>query len=144
MGDMPTAYCVCEIPLKARSRVQTPPMPGTSSPEWRHTQTVKDFAAGDALVFDVYSTEGPARPAQGGRRLADELLGRAFLPGEQFYPNGIEGDFPIDGLENATLTLRIVNSLLSGTRKDSAKKCRRLPLPRQSLNLTQAWTARCP
>merc|ERR1719291_1592503 len=102
LGDRPNAYCACEIPLKPKSRVQTKPIAGTPEPEWRHAQSVKDYARGDSLVFDVFCTFGQQAQVEENRsrrRLSgrthgsvqDELLGRAWLKGDQVYPNGYDG-----------------------------------------------------
>lgn len=102
LGDRPNAYCACEIPLKPKSRVETKPIPGTNFPEWRHAQNVKDYALGDSLVLDVFCAHGERSAAAENRTkrrasgrtsgsLEDELLGRAWLKGDQVYPNGFDG-----------------------------------------------------
>jgi len=117
LGDRPNTYCTCEIPLKQRSRIRTRPVLGTPCPEWNHTQTVKDYAPGDALIFEVYSMdtedvsdeEGevrqvPRRPTKSG-----ELLGKAWLKGEQFYPNGFDGLLSLFmGSRNTEASLRVM------------------------------------
>ncbi|CAE8651204.1 unnamed protein product [Polarella glacialis] len=103
LGHKPSTYCLVEIPLKPESRFQTVVAKGTDRPEWRHSKTVKCYVPGDAVVIEVYGTfedEEQQRNAPGSRQKADELLGKAFLPGEKVYPNGF------DGLLNLTLGTR--------------------------------------
>ncbi|CAE8623444.1 unnamed protein product [Polarella glacialis] len=103
LGRKPSTYCLVEIPLKPESRFQTVVAKGTDRPEWRHSKTVKCYVPGDAVVIEVYGTfedEEQQRNAPGSRQKADELLGKAFLPGEKVYPNGF------DGLLNLTLGTR--------------------------------------
>lgn len=119
LGDAPNAYCTCEIPMKPRSRVRTRPVVGTPCPEWNHTQTVKDYAPGDALILEVYSAdpedvhaeEGEERQQAAARRptKSGELLGRAWLKGEQFYPNGFDGLLSLFlGTRNTEASLRVM------------------------------------
>ena len=54
---------------------------------WRFSSLVRGYSPGDALVLEVYSHEGQEDMTP----RADELLGRAFLPGEKFYPEGFDG-----------------------------------------------------
>ncbi|CAK9100809.1 unnamed protein product [Durusdinium trenchii] len=98
-------YCTCEIPLKKESKLLTDPVALDSNPEWRFSRTVKGYAPGDALVMEVYSRD----QEEGMTPRADQLLGRAFLPGEKFYPNGF------DGLLNLTLGPRPTGATLRVT-----------------------------
>jgi len=105
LGYQPNTYCTCEVPMKPDSRLQTAVVAGTSDPEWRYSRSVKGYMPGDALVMEVYGVFDDGSQQPGTRSKVDELLGRAFLPGEKFYPNGY------DGLLNLTL----------GTRQTGAK-----------------------
>lgn len=96
LGDRPNAYCVCEIPLKPESAIKTPFVPSMANPEWRHSRSLKGYALGDSLVFNVYSLDQDCIDDSGNsqsdrRRRRDELLGTACLAGNLFYPDGFDG-----------------------------------------------------
>jgi len=103
-GDRPSAYCICEVPGKEKSKVQTAYAPFSSDPEWKHGRTVRGWEPGDALHFSVYSVDpavverDDAASAVGSsvsqvhtRRRPDELLGQAGLPSERFQTHGFDG-----------------------------------------------------
>jgi hypothetical protein len=56
------------------------------------------WQVGDMLEFTIYS-KGSSGP---------EIEGTALLAGEEFYPNGFDGDILINGLANAMLRLRVL------------------------------------
>jgi len=109
LGDRPSTYCTCEIPMKKDSRLETKVAPETPNPEWRHSRSVKAYAPGDALVMEVYGVFEQNQQQPGTRAKMDELLGRAFLPGDKFYPNGF------DGLLNLTMGTRQTGATLRMT-----------------------------
>eukprot|EP00930_Biecheleria_cincta_P063906 TRINITY_DN4944_c1_g2_i1.p1 TRINITY_DN4944_c1_g2~~TRINITY_DN4944_c1_g2_i1.p1 ORF type:complete len:1994 (-),score=345.92 TRINITY_DN4944_c1_g2_i1:416-6397(-) len=107
LGNRPSTYCTCEIPMKKDSRLQTAVVPGDPNPKWGHSRSVKGYARGDAIFMEVYGVFEQAHERQPGTRAKmDELLGRAFLPGDKFYPNGF------DGLLNLTLGTRQTGATL--------------------------------
>lgn len=97
-------YCTCEIPLKKHSKIHTDPVPASANPEWRFSRSMRGYDPGDALVMEIYSRDRAENTPR-----ADQLLGRAFLPGDKFYPNGF------DGLLNLTLGPRPTGATLRVT-----------------------------
>jgi hypothetical protein len=104
-GDPPSAYCVCEVPGRDASRIQTAYVPFCSDPEWRHARTLRGWEPGDALHFSVYGVDpevvdrddamtvasGVTTTSQAARRRPDKLLGQAGLPSERFQLHGFDG-----------------------------------------------------
>jgi len=109
LGDQPNAFCVCEIPKKPQSQIRTPFVPSSPNPEWRHSRTLKEYAPGDSVIFNVYSLDSDALEQRGKSRRRDELLGTASLAGDRFYPEGF------DGLLHLSLAGRSVGAVLRVT-----------------------------
>merc|ERR1712113_563386 len=131
---MPTTYCVCEIPLKSKSRVETPLAPETSDPEWRCNKRIQDFSLGDSLMFEVFNMDDPYRQQQSdvrgmppvpGRRRAEESLGKAFLSFEMFYPNGFDNLLNlVQGTRPTGATLRVTALVLENSEPEVRRAIR--------------------
>eukprot|EP00927_Polykrikos_kofoidii_P052187 TRINITY_DN45972_c0_g1_i1.p1 TRINITY_DN45972_c0_g1~~TRINITY_DN45972_c0_g1_i1.p1 ORF type:complete len:492 (+),score=59.69 TRINITY_DN45972_c0_g1_i1:161-1477(+) len=70
----------------------------TLDPVWNETHEVDAWHIGDPLEFTILDKG----------LLASKTEGRAVLPSEYFYPNGFDGDVPIEGLTNAILHVRVI------------------------------------
>jgi ribosomal protein L21E len=65
-GQMPQAYCVCEIPGKPKSKFRTQNI-ASLSPTWEFEQPkVEGFAVGDSLHFTVFSASPHQRQYRPG------------------------------------------------------------------------------
>lgn len=70
----------------------------TMSPEWNEMHHLEGYHQGDNLKFTVYD-QGVA---------GSKTEGSAIIDNQDFYPNGFEGELPLQGLEQATVSIRIV------------------------------------
>jgi len=80
-------YCVCEVPGKPYTKFKTEVRSNTLEPVW-NKQCDFDYTPGDLLEFSVFDKDIWPK--------SDDFLGRARLPAEHFYPNGFDGDLPLD------------------------------------------------
>eukprot|EP00420_Gonyaulax_spinifera_P011486 CAMPEP_0197938738 /NCGR_PEP_ID=MMETSP1439-20131203/118614_1 /TAXON_ID=66791 /ORGANISM="Gonyaulax spinifera, Strain CCMP409" /LENGTH=812 /DNA_ID=CAMNT_0043561819 /DNA_START=44 /DNA_END=2483 /DNA_ORIENTATION=+ len=99
-------YCICQIPGKPHSKIQTRTMDNTLDPDWNHTGIIQDFEAGDSLEFQVWDSDTFPKP--------DQLLGQATLSPQDFadHPEGIAGVLElIGGKATETSSLEIVVQL---------------------------------
>merc|ERR1711971_61852 len=85
-GGKSDPYCVCEIPQKPQSKLQTPVIDGTLEPAWNFKGTIPDHVEGDSLVFTVYDKDI-------GK--TDDLLGTVTLTPQQFL-RGFAGELPLN------------------------------------------------
>lgn len=79
-------YCICEIPNKPHTRFQTKHINNTCNPRWNHAHTI-GYVRGDPLLFTVMDKDLPPKH--------DDLLGKALLQSDQFYPHGVQGEIPL-------------------------------------------------
>eukprot|EP00927_Polykrikos_kofoidii_P040347 TRINITY_DN3450_c0_g2_i1.p1 TRINITY_DN3450_c0_g2~~TRINITY_DN3450_c0_g2_i1.p1 ORF type:complete len:749 (-),score=127.71 TRINITY_DN3450_c0_g2_i1:144-2390(-) len=98
-GDAP--WCRCEVrhadQRESPSRCETRALPETLDPVWNETHELDSWCVGEALEFTLFD-KGP---------LGSKLEGKALVQSHQFYPHGFEGDLFINGMEHATLFVRI-------------------------------------
>eukprot|EP00929_Paragymnodinium_shiwhaense_P093534 TRINITY_DN5370_c0_g2_i1.p1 TRINITY_DN5370_c0_g2~~TRINITY_DN5370_c0_g2_i1.p1 ORF type:complete len:1730 (+),score=362.01 TRINITY_DN5370_c0_g2_i1:146-5335(+) len=108
-GDKP--YCVCQV-TGARGgggevpRVQTKAIANSLDPVWAETFELHPWHSDDSLEFTICDKGLVTSRAEG----------KAVLPGEYIYPDGFEGDVPIEGLHDSVLQVRVV--LAEAPRKD--------------------------
>lgn len=103
-GDNP--WCQCSVKdhyhtdseEKTVAMCQTKAIPSTLEPHWDETHEL-EWRVGDCLEFHVFD-KGTLASKEEGKGID--------LASTRFYPQGFEGDLPIDGLEDATLHVRIV------------------------------------
>lgn len=81
-------YCTCEIPGKRGSKIQTAVINKTTTPAWNHEHTIADYTPGDPLNFVVMDKDVWPK--------TDDVLGKATLAPEQFYPWGFTGWLKLD------------------------------------------------
>jgi len=80
-------YCICELEGKPdANKLETQVINNTCDPSWDFQGSLTDYAAGDSLVFKVYDKDSFKK---------DDFLGFAVLSGEQFHPNGFEGELTL-------------------------------------------------
>merc|ERR1712194_723760 len=80
-------YVQVEVVGRPHTTFKTPVRNNTKDPVWNFTHAVQHFAAGDALKFPVYDSD-PLK--------SDDILGRATLVSEQFFPTGLAGEIKLD------------------------------------------------
>jgi len=94
-------YCICEIPDKPNAKFQTPVVDNNEAPVWNYEEIMEEYAVGDNLVFTVYDQDTVGK---------GDCLGTVTLASEHFFPDGFEGDVPLNdagkGVE-AFLTVRV-------------------------------------
>jgi len=95
-------WCSCKVvhtqQRDTQSECGTQYVVKTLEPVWNETFEM-EWNVGDALEFIVFDS-GPN---------GDKPEGEATtVTSEQFFPNGLEGDLPIVGLDNAFLNIRVV------------------------------------
>lgn len=76
-------YCICEIQGKRETKFQTNVIGETLEPVWNFEKTVDDYVPGDVLEFTVMDKDPWPK--------SDDLLGRAALSSDMFYPLGFVG-----------------------------------------------------
>ncbi|CAK0873360.1 unnamed protein product [Prorocentrum cordatum] len=79
-------YCICEVPGSLQSRFTTDVVDDCLEPVWNKTVEF-DWHRGAPLEFTVMDKD--VWPKE------DDLLGRATLPSERFFPFGFDGDLPL-------------------------------------------------
>jgi len=80
-------YCVCEIPGKLHTRIQTQVISNTTEPQWQFNAEIPDYTAGDELVFAVFDQDT-------GKE--DDFLGQALLPSVQLLAGGFQGELELN------------------------------------------------
>jgi hypothetical protein len=99
MGDAP--WCACSVKHShARanpSKFQTQQLKGTLSPQWNETHDL-DWHVGEPIEFIVYDKG----------LLSSRTEGTVLVDSAHFYPQGFEGQVPLNGLPHAFLHVRIV------------------------------------
>jgi len=94
-------YCICEIPGRPGSKIETTAINEQLSPEWNHEAQVIGYKVEDSLTFTVRDKD-PIKP--------DDVLGSATLTTEQFLDAGFDGELKLsnagDGVE-AFLQIKI-------------------------------------
>eukprot|EP00927_Polykrikos_kofoidii_P084287 TRINITY_DN8839_c0_g1_i3.p1 TRINITY_DN8839_c0_g1~~TRINITY_DN8839_c0_g1_i3.p1 ORF type:complete len:1250 (+),score=240.71 TRINITY_DN8839_c0_g1_i3:677-4426(+) len=113
-------WCSCYVRSGEQdisAKLQTNAIVNTFDPEWNETSEMEPWSVGDPLEF-VIEDQGS---------LGSKAEGSVMLPSDKFYPKGFDGELTINGLEHATLCVRVVpmilghslvsNAELSDTRK---------------------------
>eukprot|EP00928_Gymnodinium_smaydae_P067709 TRINITY_DN5070_c4_g1_i1.p1 TRINITY_DN5070_c4_g1~~TRINITY_DN5070_c4_g1_i1.p1 ORF type:complete len:1035 (+),score=243.79 TRINITY_DN5070_c4_g1_i1:77-3181(+) len=99
-GDAP--YVVCEVDHADRHQkkasCQTQAIKGTLDPQWNEVHEVDPWRVGESLTFTVYDKG----------TIGSKTEGKITVPSRYFYPQGFEGEVPIEGLEHSMLYVRIV------------------------------------
>merc|ERR1740121_1524012 len=90
-------FCICESVGKHDFQIQTPIVNDSLDPMWNYTRWVT-YVVGDSLTFTIYDKDVGTK---------DDLLGKASLPSEQFYPGGFDGEIPLEECGQAQSFLRI-------------------------------------
>lgn len=94
-------YCVCEVPGKPYTRFKTEVRSDTLEPVW-NKQCDFDYTPGDPLEFSVFDKDIWPK--------SDDHLGRARLTAEHFYPNGFEGELPLDDQGSLHISVMLFGS----------------------------------
>jgi hypothetical protein len=91
-------YCVCSVGTSSPKEACTTRMvPGSMDPAWDETLDVDCWKVGEDITFTILSKgTGSAKTA-----------GTVTLPSEHFYPDGVDDDLPIEGVEGAILSLHV-------------------------------------
>lgn len=94
-SDEADHFCVCQIPGKPHSRIQTQSKcvadtPDTPLLEWEETHELFDYQRGDGIEFAVYAREKVASVTG-----EDTSLGRVRLGWEQFSAKGFRGELKL-------------------------------------------------
>mmetsp|Transcript_44686 Transcript_44686/g.127500 ORF Transcript_44686/g.127500 Transcript_44686/m.127500 type:complete len:1035 (+) Transcript_44686:141-3245(+) len=76
------AYCVCRIPGKERSRIQTQVVPNSPNPQWEFEETLRGYVAGDELLFEIFDADWFGR---------DTLVAAAVLGGDRLDGSPFDG-----------------------------------------------------
>eukprot|EP00929_Paragymnodinium_shiwhaense_P087023 TRINITY_DN47351_c0_g1_i1.p1 TRINITY_DN47351_c0_g1~~TRINITY_DN47351_c0_g1_i1.p1 ORF type:complete len:740 (-),score=133.14 TRINITY_DN47351_c0_g1_i1:70-2289(-) len=98
-GDAP--WCQCGVVNRAGQHFvkhSTTQIKGTLEPIWEEGFEIENWQVGDDLIFTVMDKG----------LLTSHVEGKVTVRCDQFYPTGLEGELPIDGLDHATLYVRIV------------------------------------
>lgn len=100
-GGTSDPYCVCEVPGKPDSKLQTRHLSKTCDPEWNEEHDIEDYEQGDPLEFKVFDHDR-----------GDDLLGKVTLPGTYFdRDGGFSGELRLRESAKtgpaATLSLRV-------------------------------------
>eukprot|EP00927_Polykrikos_kofoidii_P000045 TRINITY_DN1001_c0_g1_i2.p1 TRINITY_DN1001_c0_g1~~TRINITY_DN1001_c0_g1_i2.p1 ORF type:complete len:2239 (+),score=295.82 TRINITY_DN1001_c0_g1_i2:60-6719(+) len=99
-GD--SMFCVCEVlhadKKQKSTKIETKQVKKSLDPLWNEVHEVDPWRNGEPLEFTVYDHG----------LVGSKTEGKALLPSEYFYPNGFEGDVPIQGLQHATLHVRVL------------------------------------
>jgi len=99
-GNSSDPYCICEIPGKSTSKVQTKVIDANLEPVWNEKFEIKGFKAGDDLEFKVMDKDVWPK--------SDDPLGNVKLKSESFYPHGFNGELQLEDSEGTgTPTLRV-------------------------------------
>lgn len=105
MAGKSDPYVTCEVvstggkKSKNMDKFQTKVMDNTLNPVWNHVGVINHFRQGQDLEFAVWDSDTFPKP--------DQLLGKALVSSQSFWPTGVEGDVPLSGCKHATGTLTI-------------------------------------
>eukprot|EP00928_Gymnodinium_smaydae_P046234 TRINITY_DN307_c0_g2_i1.p1 TRINITY_DN307_c0_g2~~TRINITY_DN307_c0_g2_i1.p1 ORF type:complete len:305 (+),score=77.45 TRINITY_DN307_c0_g2_i1:61-975(+) len=94
-------YTHVQIPrgmLHHSPSLETQRQQNTLDPVWNELHDLEGWVPGEPLVFTVYD-EG---------MVGSKKEGKAQLNSEDFYPQGFEGPLALEGLQDATLIVRVV------------------------------------
>lgn len=75
-------FCVCEIPGKPDSRVQTPVVEESLNPAFGQEFDIAGYENGDSLTFSIYDSDGSE----------STLLGKTTVSSSAFTPNDFQGE----------------------------------------------------
>lgn len=79
------AYCVCE--LDGKQVLRTKQSSRGLNPTWNERKRVSSYKPGDCLLFSIFDRSNPSR---------DELVGTARLASRFFWPEGFNGEVPLE------------------------------------------------
>jgi len=71
-------FCVCKIPNKPDSVIQTPMIKDTLNPQWNYTAQLANFGIGDVMNFTVFDED----------TVGSDLLGRCVVKYDEVMPKG--------------------------------------------------------
>eukprot|EP00927_Polykrikos_kofoidii_P084797 TRINITY_DN9037_c1_g2_i2.p1 TRINITY_DN9037_c1_g2~~TRINITY_DN9037_c1_g2_i2.p1 ORF type:complete len:1305 (-),score=185.27 TRINITY_DN9037_c1_g2_i2:67-3981(-) len=99
-------YCICEVPRRPETKVQTRVIEASSQPAWNERFGL-DYMPGESLQFTVLDQQG-TRWQRG--QSTSRPMGKVTLASDAFFPSGWGGELRIrdDGAaSDATLVVRI-------------------------------------
>lgn len=85
-GDRAESSCTCVVPGKSYTKFTTKVARPSNNPVWNHETMPLEYDVGDSLEFTVWDNIPP-----GPKR-----LGTATLRASKFYPEGFQGELPLD------------------------------------------------
>merc|ERR1712217_304032 len=93
-------YCVCTIPGREDCTLRTDVIYNCLDPAWHHEATIHPYIAGESVSFTVYDKDMIGD---------DDLLGKAWLSSNKFWPDGFEGDLELTetGVKVKKSTLKV-------------------------------------
>eukprot|EP00927_Polykrikos_kofoidii_P053538 TRINITY_DN48148_c0_g1_i1.p1 TRINITY_DN48148_c0_g1~~TRINITY_DN48148_c0_g1_i1.p1 ORF type:complete len:1831 (+),score=248.79 TRINITY_DN48148_c0_g1_i1:42-5534(+) len=101
-SDAPSCCCevrVADAPVSRTSHpYETRVVPRTTNPVWNETYEIDSWCLGKPLIFSIREKDGSP----------NRVEGTVVVKAEQFYPHGLEVTLPIEGVESATLGVRIL------------------------------------
>jgi len=103
-------YCICEIPGKPSSRIETSVINDALRPEWNLEAELVGYKIQDPLQFTVKDKD-PLKP--------DDILGTVTLPGEKFLEAGFDGELLLTETTNAVESLLKVKIQVGETARDN-------------------------
>mmetsp|Transcript_69036 Transcript_69036/g.173969 ORF Transcript_69036/g.173969 Transcript_69036/m.173969 type:complete len:549 (+) Transcript_69036:184-1830(+) len=86
-GGKSDPYCTCELFGRPQTQIKSDIIKKTLDPEWNYDGVIESCRAGDDLEFCVYDFDVVGD---------DDLLGKAILEYDAFYPFGYEGDLTLE------------------------------------------------
>merc|ERR1712050_38454 len=93
-----SVYADGHVPTATTSVADKNQSPDPLNPVWNECHVIEGFFPGDSLEFTVHD-QGLA---------GSKTEGKSYIDTEHFYTEaGFEGDLPIEGLQHATLSVRI-------------------------------------
>eukprot|EP00929_Paragymnodinium_shiwhaense_P065603 TRINITY_DN32866_c0_g1_i1.p1 TRINITY_DN32866_c0_g1~~TRINITY_DN32866_c0_g1_i1.p1 ORF type:complete len:744 (+),score=164.19 TRINITY_DN32866_c0_g1_i1:94-2325(+) len=81
----PDLYCICDVPGKRDSRVQTKSVPSEAFPTWHEHFKLAHYETGDPLIFSLCLNDKEME------KDGEHLAGRAVLPAKRFESNPFRG-----------------------------------------------------
>merc|ERR1712232_983434 len=103
-------FVECKVPGKPQATYTTQVVQGSRTPEWKHSQALKAYSAGDKLIFSVYSTREEDRNRNRSTRrnysrgaAQEECIGRAEL-----LPDGFGREVRLDIGNGAMLSVTAI------------------------------------